>query len=481
MGRRAGAGWAIVAASVPMFMVSLNNLVVTNTLPQIADEFGADVEQLGWVINAYVLAFAGLLLTGAALGDRFGRRRVFLGSTVVFAVGSAACALAPSIGTLLAARVLQGVGAAAVLPLSLTLLASAVPERKRSLAIGVWGGINGLGVALGPLVGGAVTDGLAWQWVFWLNIPVAVLAIPLVTWAVRESRGGAGTIDLLGMLLASAAVTSAVWAIVEVHDRGWTSAPILAAFGLAAVLLVAFVLWERVVRSPLLPLRFYRIRAFVLSNLASIAMFFGTFGSIFFLMQYLQGPLGYSALQAGLRTLPWTAMPMVVAPIAGAITDRVGGGRLMAAGLTLQAVALGWIAAIATVDLGYGSLVPPLVVAGIGMGLVFAPTSAVVLGSVRPDEYGKASGANNTVREVGGALGIAVLVTVFQNRFDDTPIRSAADAAQAFVNGMTPAIWVGVAVVLAGAVAAAFIPRHTPSAPEPPEEVTATDRDLVLT
>jgi nitrate/nitrite transporter NarK len=277
-------------------------------------------------------------------------------------------------------------------------------------------------------------------------------------------------------------VTSAVWAIVEVHDRGWTSAPILGAYGLSAALLVAFVLWERVVSSPLLPLRFYRIRAFVLSNLASIAMFFGTFGSIFFLMQYLQGPLGYSALQAGLRTLPWTAMPMVIAPIAGAITDRVGGGRLMAAGLALQACGLGWIAHIATVDLAYGGLVPPMIVAGIGMGLVFAPTSAVVLGSVRPDEYGKASGANNTVREVGGALGIAVLVTVFQNRFDDTPIRSAADAAQAFVNGMTPAVWVGVAVVLAGALAAAFIPRHhRPTTPEPPQEVTTQQPDLVLT
>jgi len=458
--RRAGAGWAIVASSVPMFMVALNNLVVTNALPQIAKDLGADIEQLGWVINAYVLAFAGLLLTGAALGDRFGRRRTFVAAIVVFGVGSLACALAPNIGLLLAARVVQGAGAAAVLPLSLTVLAAGVSDAKRNLAIGLWGGINGLAIAIGPLVGGAVTDGLNWQWIFWINLPVGAVAVPIVLWAVRETHGTDRTLDLLGMLLVSAAVTTAVWAIVEVHDAGWTSARILLAFGLAVALLVAFVQWERRATGPLLPLRFYRIRSFVLSNVASITMYFGVFGSIFFLMQYLQGPLGYSPLEAGLRTLPWTVMPMVIAPLSGALTDRVGGGRLMAAGLALQAVGLGWIASIATVDLAYGRMVAPMIVAGIGMGLMFAPTTAVVLGSVRAHEYGKASGANNTVREVGGALGIAVLVTVFQNAADDVVIRSADDAAQAFVRGMVPAIWVGVAVVVAGAVAAAFIPRR---------------------
>jgi EmrB/QacA subfamily drug resistance transporter len=460
--RRVGAGWAILASSVPMFMVSLNNLVVTNALYEIGQDLAADVEQLQWVVNAYILAFAGLLLTGAALGDRFGRKRVFLWAVGVFSLGSLACAVADDTATLIAARVVQGAGAAAVLPLSLTLLASAVPERKRSLAIGLWGGINGLAVAIGPLVGGAVTEGLAWQWIFWINLPVGAVAVPLVLWAVRESTGSDRALDLPGMLMACTAVTVAVWGIVEAHDAGWTSARILTAFGLAAALLVAFVLWERRVDNPLLPLRFYRIRAFVLSNLASLAMFFGVFGSIFFLAQYLQGPLGFSAFEAGLRTLPWTAMPMVVAPLAGAFTDRIGGGRLIAAGLLLQAVALGWIASIATADLAYGRLVPPMVLAGLGMGLVFAPLSAVVLGSVRPDEFGKASGANNTVREVGGALGIAVLVTVFQGYAD-----SSAGPAQAFVDGMVPAVWVGVAVVALGAVAAAFIPRRLRPAAEP--------------
>jgi EmrB/QacA subfamily drug resistance transporter len=465
--RQTRAGWVIVASSVPMFMVSLNNLVVTNALPQIARDLGADIEQLGWVINAYVLAFAGLLLTGAALGDRFGRKRVFVAAVVVFSIGSAACALAPTVEWLLAARALQGVGAAAVLPLSLTVLASAVPEARRSLAIGLWSGINGLAVAIGPLVGGAVVEGLAWQWIFWVNLPVGALAVPIVLWAIGESRGEDRSLDVPGMLLATVAVTLAVWAIVEVHDAGWTSPRVLAAFAAAVVLLAGFVLWERRVASPLLPLRFYRIRSFVLSNIASVALFFGVFGSIFFLTQYLQGPLGYDAFEAGVRTLPWTALPMLVAPLAGALTDRVGGGRLMAVGLAMQAVALGWIASMATVDLPYPRLVAPMIVAGVGMGLMIAPVSAVVLSSVRDSEVGKASGANNTLRELGGALGIAVLVTVFQHGVDDVPVRSAADAAQAFVHGMVPAIWVGVVVVLAGAVAAAFIPARLPTADAP--------------
>jgi EmrB/QacA subfamily drug resistance transporter len=444
MTRRAGVGWAIVASSVPMFMVSLNNLVVTNALYEIGQDMSADVEQLQWVVNAFILAFAGMLLTGAALGDRFGHRRVFLWAIAVFSAGSVACALANSVDTLIAARVLQGVGAAAVLPLSLTLLAAAVPERKRSLAIGLWGGINGMAIAVGPLVGGAVTEGLDWQWIFWINLPVGLIAVPLVLWAVRESRGADHSLDLLGMLLVCSAVTVAVWGIVEAHDAGWTSTRILTAFGVAATLLVVFVLWERRVAHPLLPLRFYRIRAFVLSNLSSLAMFFGVFGSIFFLVQYLQGPLGFSAFEAGLRTLPWTAMPMVVAPLAGAFTDRIGGGRLIAAGLVLQAVALGWIATLATADLDYARLVPAMVLAGLGMGLVFAPLSAVVLGSVRPAEFGKASGANNTVREVGGALGIAVLVTVFQSYADDTVGGTGRCATHAFLrNSSSPSARTG--------------------------------------
>jgi EmrB/QacA subfamily drug resistance transporter len=471
--------WPFLAASLPMLLVSLNNLVVTNALPEISSDLHTTVSELQWVVNGYILAFAGLLLTASALGDRYGRRAVFVAGILVFAAGSAGCGLSGSMTTLVLARVVQGLGAAAVQPLSLTLVAGAASERGRSKAIGLWGGVNGLGVALGPLVGGAVTEGLSWRWIFWVNVPVALAAVVLVLKVILESRGEDRRLDLPGMLLVTGAVTLAVWAIVSSTDEGWTSAPVLLAGCAGVCLLVLFVHWERRARAPLLPLRFYRLPAFVLSNAACLAMFFGVFGSIFFLAQYMQGPLGFSPLEAGLRTLPWTAMPMVVAPLAGPFIDRLGGGRLMTAGLFLQAGALAWIASIARLDLNYERLVPALLLAGVGMGLVFAPAMAVVLGSVRAHEHGKASGANNTLREVGGALGVAVLTTVFSAHFVDTSdlfamrarLLSPVDTAEAFVRGMRWAIWLGAVVVSLGGVASSFIPRRprdaTPDAGTP--------------
>jgi EmrB/QacA subfamily drug resistance transporter len=451
-----------------MLMVSLNNLVVTNALPAISSDLSTTISQLQWVVNGYVLAFAGLLLTAAALGDRYGRRRVFLYGIALFAAGSVGCALSHSVTMLVGARVVQGVGAAAVQPLSLTLVADAVPETRRSATIGMWGGVNGLGVALGPLVGGAVTEGISWQWIFWVNVPVALVAMVLARRALAESRGADRGLDLPGMALAAGTVTLAVWVIVRAAGLGWGSPTILTGCAGTVVLGVLFVCWERVAKAPLLPLHFYRIPAFVLSNVASLTMFFGVFGSIFFLSQYLQGPLGYSPFSAGLRTLPWTAMPMVVAPLVGPFIDRIGGGRLMAAGLLIQAGALVWIARTARIDLAYSHLAPALLAAGIGMGLVFAPTMAVVLGSVRRHEYGKASGANNTLREVGGALGIAVLTTVFRAHFVDTSdlfklraeLLSPVDSAEAFVRGMRWAVWLGASVVVLGGLASAAIRRR---------------------
>lgn len=452
---------AIFGASVPVFMVSLNNLLVTNALPEIEKQLLMPITGLQWVINAYILAFAGLLLTSAALGDRFGRRRVFLAGIVLFALGSALCGMSRSGSVLITARALQGAGAAAIQPLSLTLVVNAVPERKRSAAIGLWGGVNGLGVALGPLVGGLITENAAWQWIFWVNIPVAAAAVPFLLRGVQETRGEDGGLDLAGMLLVGGAVAAAVWGIVQVGTAGWSSPSVLVPLAAAVLLTAVFVSWERRARSPLLPLHFYREPTFVLSNIVSLAFYFGVFGSIFFLSQYFQDSLGYSALGAGARTLPWSAMPMVVAPLAGAVSDRVGGKRLMAAGLALQGLGLAWIAAIAQVGLSYARLVPALVLAGVGMGLVFAPTMAVVLASVRPHEYGKASGANNTIREIGGALGIAALSTVYLANF--AVVRAFPfDAARAFVHGMVAALWVGTAVVLGAAVLSLFIPGSRP-------------------
>ncbi|MBP5935117.1 MFS transporter [Streptomyces sp. LBUM 1476] len=434
-----------------MFMVALDNLVVSTTLRTLAVDLRASTQELQWFVNAYVLGFACLLMTGAALGDRFGRRRVFVAGIALFTLASTGCGLADTSGQLIAFRAVQGFGAAAVMPLSLTLLSQAVPDRLRGLALGVWSGVSGLAVAMGPVVGGAVVEGLDWRWIFWVNVPVCVIAIPLVYVALKESRLPGTRLDLGGMVLAATGLCAVVWGIVHGETDGWTSGTVLGAFTAGVVLLVAFVAWEARAPQPMLPLSFYRIRAFTLTNVVSAAMYFGVFGSLFLLSQYLQIAPPRTPLEAGVRTLPWTLMPMFVAPVAGILTDRVGGGRLMALGLFLQGVGLGWIDLVAGTDTAYAALVGPMVVAGIGMGFVFAPTAAVVLGSVAKEHAGKASGANSTVREIGGALGIAVLSTVFVAYGD-------SGSAQGFVDGLRPAVWVGVVVVFAGAVCALGIP-----------------------
>ncbi|PYC78004.1 MFS transporter [Streptomyces tateyamensis] len=461
---------SIVACSVPMFMVALDNLVVSTALHTLAVDLKANTRDLQWFVNAYVLSFSCLLLIGAALGDRFGRRRVFVIGITLFTLASISCGLSHSSGELIASRVVQGFGAAAVMPLSLTLLSQAVPEKKRSLALGLWGAVSGLAIALGPVVGGAVVDGLAWQWIFWINVPVGVVAVPLILRVVKESKGERVGLDLLGMLLAAAGLLAVVWGIVNGSTDGWTSAKIVGAFTAGAVLLAGFVAWERRVAHPLLPLGFYRIRAFTLTNIVSASMYFGVFGSIFFLSQYLQIAPVRTPLQAGVLTLAWTLMPMFIAPVAGAITDRVGGGRLMALGLFLQAAGLAWINLVATSNTPYSHLVGAMLLAGAGMGFAIAPTAAVVLGAVGAEHRGKASGANTTVREIGGALGIAVLSSVFL-------AHGSADSAADFVRGLHPAVWVGVGVVVFGGICALFIPngRPAPEQAEPaaPEEVLA--------
>ncbi|HEV3171160.1 MAG TPA: DHA2 family efflux MFS transporter permease subunit [Actinocrinis sp.] len=456
---------AVVACSLPMAMVTLSNLVVSTALRTLALKLHASTAQLQWFINAYVLAFACLLLAGAALGDRFGRRRVFIQGIVLFTVASVGCGLSTTSAELIATRAVQGVGAAAVLPLSLSLLAQTVPAKQRALALGLWSSLNGVAVALGPVVGGAVLGGLDWHWIFWLNIPVGVVSIPLVLALLPESKLPEVGFDVPGMVLAAAGLVAVVWGIVHAQADGWLSAGVLGAFAAGVALLTVFTLWQRRAARPLLPLSFYRIRAFTLTNIVSAAMYFGVFGSLFLIVQFLQIAPPRTPLQAGVMLLPWTLMPMVVAPLAGALTDRLGGGRLMALGLFLQAGGLAWLILIATANTSYGLEAGPMLVSGIGMGFVFAPTAAVVIGSVGPRFAGKASGANTTVREIGGALGIAVLSTVFV----DYGGSAGAGAAQ-FLGGLRPAIWVGVAVVMAGGLCALAIPRATAPLPAPAAE-----------
>jgi EmrB/QacA subfamily drug resistance transporter len=376
---------------------------------------------------------------------------MFIVGLGIFIAASAAAALAPSVEALVIARALQGVGGAIVTPLTLTILSHSVPAEKRGLALGAGGGIGGLAVAIGPLVGGAVVEGLSWQWIFWLNVPIGLALIPFAYRRLSESHGPNTSLDLPGLALGSAGLFGIVWGFVRAGALGWTSTEVLVAFALGALGVVAFVLWELRARQPMLPMRFFRNRTFTAANIASLFMFFGMFGSIFLLSQFLQTVQGYSPLEAGLRTLPWTAMPMLVAPIAGALSDRIGGRPLMATGLAMQAIALGWLAAITEPNVAYSSLVPPFVIAGIGMALFFAPVANVVLSSVRPIEEGQASGANNAIRELGGVFGVAVLASIFASY-------GGYESATAYVDGLTPAIWVGAALVGVGALAALAIP-----------------------
>jgi len=454
------AGWTFAIVSVALFMVVLDNLVVTTALPSIRASLGATIQSLEWTVNAYTLTYAVLLLTGAALGDRFGRKRMFTYGLSVFTLASAAAALAPTTGALIAARAVQGVGAAIVTPLTLTLLSEAVPAGKRGLALGAWSGISGLGIAIGPLVGGAVVDGISWHWIFWLNVPLGIALVPLARRRLTESFGPSRALDMPGLALAGLGLLGVVYGIVRGHGLGWTSPEILGSLSAGATLLAGFVAWELRAPAPMLPMRFFRSRAFAATNGVSLAMYFGVFGSIFLLAQFFQFVQGYSPLEAGIRTLPWTGMPMLIAPLAGILSDRIGSRPLMVLGLALQAGAIAWLAEVSTPTVPYGDLVVPFAMAGAGMALVFAPAANAVLAAVRPQEAGQASGATNAIRELGGTLGVAVLASVFATN-------GSYASPQAFTNGMTSAIWVGAAVLAAGAVIALLVPgRRRAGAPE---------------
>jgi EmrB/QacA subfamily drug resistance transporter len=449
--RRIPVWLAIVAASLPMFMATLDNLVMTNALPVIHRDLGASVEQLQWFVNAYTLSFAAFILMAVALGDRFGRRTVFAIGILVFTLASAAAALSTTPGELIAARAVQGIGGAALMPLSLTLLAGSVPKRLRPMAIGIWGGISGLGVAAGPLVGGAVVQGFNWQGIFWLNVPVGIIAIPLALLALPNSFGAKLRADVVGLLLVGIGVLAVVFGIVRGNPAGWGSFQVVGSLVLGALLLVGFVIWESRSPAPLLPLRLFRDRSFSIANLIGVGFSFGMFGSVFILIQFLQIVQGASPLQAAVQTTPWTLAPMIVAPLAGIIAPRVGTRILVVVGLALEAIAMFWIAFTMTATIPYIDLVAPFIVAGVGMGLVFAPVSTAVLATMSERDHAKASGTNSTMREIGTALGIAVLTAVFTGAGGQLTPTGYVDAA-------VPAVIVGAAVLAGSALLALLLP-----------------------
>jgi EmrB/QacA subfamily drug resistance transporter len=467
--RTYGPRWTYAVAAVASFMVSLDNLVVTTALPQIRLHLHSGVQGLEWIVNAYTLTFAVLLLTGAALGDRFGRRRMLSLGLGIFTLASMAAALAPSIGILITARAVQGVGGAIILPLTLTILSNATPAERRGAVLGIYGAIGGLAVAFGPLVGGAITEWASWQWIFWLNVPIG-LAVLMIVGRVQESWGPGGRLDMPGLALGSIGLFGIVYALVSTDSHAWTSPDVVLPLMAGLVLTLLFVGHERRTANPMLPLRLFRVRTFSAANVASLLFSFGMFGSIFLLAQFLQTVQHLSPLGAGLRILPWTAMPMLVAPIAGPVSDRIGGRPLMVAGLTLQAVGLAWLAVVLSPTVAFATLVAPFVLCGVGMSLFFVPVSNMVLGSVRASEEGVASGTNNAVRELGGVIGIAVLASVFASR------GSYASGA-AFVAGTRPAILIGAVVVAGGAVAASLTGGRRR---QPAEQAVATLPELAM-
>jgi EmrB/QacA subfamily drug resistance transporter len=443
--------WVVVLTAIGSLMAALDTLVVSTSLSTIRLDLHASVEQLEWTVNAYNLSFAVLLIIGAALGDRFGRRRLYALGLGIFAAASAASALAPDVGILVAARALQGVGSALIMPLGLTLLSAAFPPEKRGAAIGIFSAITGLAVASGPLVGGAIVEGLAWQWIFWINVPIGLISIPFVLRKIDETYGPDSALDIRGLALLSVGVLAIVWGLVRGNQAGWDSVEVTGTLVAGALLVAGFVAWELRVREPMLPMRFFRNRAFAAGNGAIFLTFASLFGAVFFYAQLLQVGLGYGPLGTGLRLLPWTATFMTVAPAAGALADKIGERSLMVTGLSLQAAGMSWLAAIAEPGIAYSSLLAPLIVAGVGVSLAIPAAQNSVVGSLTIDEVGKAAGANSMMRELGGVFGVALVVAVFAGA------GSYASPAT-FVAGFSPAIYVTAGLAVLGALAGLALP-----------------------
>jgi EmrB/QacA subfamily drug resistance transporter len=458
--------WTIVIAGLGIFMTALDNMVVTTALPVLRTSLHAGLSSLEWTVNAYLLSFACTLLTGAALGDRFGRRRMFTVGIALFSAASAAAALSPSVGALIGARVAQGAGAAIAFPLTLTLISEAFPVEKRGAAIGMWGAIAGLAVAFGPVIGGAIVDGINWHWIFWVNVPVGVCLVALAPSRLEESFGPRPRIDIIGVTLAAAGSLGITWALVRANIVSWGSGEVVGTMTIGVILIAVFLLWESRAPSPMIPLELFRRRGFTTANLVSFFMYAGLFGALFLMTQLLQFAQGHSPLVAGLLLLPWTATAGIVSPIAGALADRYGNRPFMTVGLGLQVVGLGWIAAVATPDVSYQQLGLALEVAGIGIGLVFPTVANAVLASVPLAEAGVASGTNSSLRQLGGVLGVAVLAAVFARH-------GVYGSPHVFVDGFRPALWVASSLSALGVVAAALSPGRRPRTEPAIGETTA--------
>jgi EmrB/QacA subfamily drug resistance transporter len=448
-------GWVVGLTSTAYFMVVLDALVVITALPRMQRDLHVGVSSLQWTVNAYGIAFAAGIITAAALGDRFGRRLVFGSGLVLFTLASAACALAPNMAELIVARTVQGLGAAAVLPLSLTILTTAFPPEKRGMIVGVYGGLAGLAVALGPIVGGAITEAIDWHWIFWINVPIGLAAVLLGRQLLPESYGAPERLDLGGVSLVTAGVVALVWALTRANDVGWASAEIVGSLAVGCLLLAAFLWWEHRAAEPMVPLRLFASREFAIGNLTTFVMSGATFAAAFFLTQEFQLARGYSPLGTGLRLLPFFATPMFVSPVAGALSDRIGRRPIMVSGLALQALGFIWVAARGSLATSWIELDIVLLIAGIGISMALPTVPTAVLSAVAPEEMGKASGINYMAQRFGTVFAIAIASAVFSaNGHLGSPASVTA--------GFKPALWACAAfAVLAALTAFCISPRRT--------------------
>jgi EmrB/QacA subfamily drug resistance transporter len=452
--------WTLTLAAIAALMITLDALVVSTALNTIRTDLGASLESLEWTVNAYGLTYAVLMMTGSALGDRLGRRRVLVAGLAAFTSASAACALAPSIGWLIAARAVQGVGGALVMPVAVALVSAAFAPEQRARAMGIFVALLGLGVVGGPVVGGAVAEALSWQWIFWLNVPIGVVLIPLVLARIAETPRSTARLDIGGVLLVTGGAFGVVWALVRGNGSGWGSAEVVTTLAGGIALTIAFVRWELRTAAPMLPMRLFRERTFAVSNAIGFLLFASNYGSVFLIAQYLQANRGYSPLGAGLRMLPWTVTILAVAPLAGTLAARFGLRRLVAAGLALQAVGVGLVAVLADAGAVYPVLVAPLVLAGSGISVAMPSSQNAVVSAVPPNAIGQASGTYNTLRQLGGAFGVAVVVAVF----------SAAGSyagPREFGDGFVVALGVAAAIAAVGAGVALGLPGRCRIAAEP--------------
>jgi len=444
-------GWTLALAAIGTFLTALDIVVVSTALPTLRTHLHASLADLEWTINAYNLVLACFMLTGAALGDRFGRKRLYVIGVILFTAASAACALSTTNGELIGFRALQGIGAAIIMPLTITMVAEVMPAGKRAMAIGLLGGVAGLGVAAGPIIGGVLLDALSWQWIFWINVPVGVAVALLSALRLHESRGPRPYLDFPGLILAGAGMFAVVWAAVRAPSIGWGSAEVVGMLVSGAFLAVLFLLWERRTTTPMLPLAYFRKPAFAGPNFAGFVMWISMIGALVMITALFQIGMGYSPTESGFRILPWMALPIVFAPLGAALATKFGNRPVLLVGLTLQGAGLLWLAAAAEHGVTYATVLPPLIVSGIGMSFNFPTVSNAVVESVPFEEVGMANGANKATTELGAVFGVAIMSAVFA-------ASGSFASPNMFVDGFKPAMYAAGAIVLVGLLGAFVLP-----------------------